>query len=421
MRLKLLHRTALYAGALSLLVCTLVGIIGVIAFEWQERAVFQATLQAGIDEMHAHIAAGGWPGSSNSAVVVSAVGARGDLRAVPEALRTLALGQHEIASGSYAEFEILVREIDGYRYYYGVSNAAFEHDEARFFWLAIFVGLSAVALSAGLGWLFARKLVRPMRAVAEAISRIDGPMPSPALLAQNQDEIDQIVAAINRYRAQLARAAEHETAFLADVAHALRTPIAVIQSGLEIVQTGAGVIDKKVFERIQRNSLQLGVQLDALMLSARKPDASARENLMLAREVEDAMRYIGARDSTSFVISVDRAASVPARSAVLRWIIIQCANALREHAVVDIQFQANALLFIGSDLDTSLAEQATRKTLAEQATRKTLAEQTTRKTLAEQSTRKTSAVQLPELSCAVCAREGWRIECLGAQIRLSFG
>ena len=123
MRLKLIHRTALYAGGLSLLVCLLVSLLALLAFEWQEKSLLETALQAGVDEMYGDTKAGRWPDLNNSPRVVSAVAKLEDLRTVPAALRQLPLGQTEFESGDYAEFEVLVRQIDDYRYYYGINIA----------------------------------------------------------------------------------------------------------------------------------------------------------------------------------------------------------------------------------------------------------------------------------------------------------
>lgn len=381
MKLKLLHRTALYAGALSLLVCLLVGTLALLAFEWQEQSLLKSALQAGVEEMHAHIAVGGWPDLNNSADVVSAVAPLNDLRAVPAELRDLPLGQSELEAGVYAEFEVLVRQIDNYRYYYGVSIAPSERNEASFAWIALFLVFSAVTISALMGWLFAWQLVRPMRAVALAIAQIDQNRTGEAVARQNQDEIDQIVGAINSYQTRLTDAAARETTFLSDVAHALRTPVAVIQSGLEILQLDAHQRDPIVLERVRRNSQQLVLKLDALMLSARKADLDGLERLNLAVEVELAMRFISARGSTSFVIDIATDVVINARSAVLRWVIIQCANSLNAHQVVEISWHAGALVFAGQDAVFD-------------------------------------DLVLPELLAVVCAREHFPLSVSGAAIRL---
>ena len=391
MKLKLIHRTALYAGGLSLLVCLLVGVLALLAFEWQEQSLLENALQAGIDEMYSHIKVGGWPDLNNSPGVISAVAKLEDLRAVPAALRELPVGQTELETGDYAEFVVLMRQIDDYRYYYGVSIAPSERGEASIAWIAVFLLFSAVVISALMGWLFAQQLVRPLSAVAQAIGDIDKSLHSVPLARQNHDEIDQIVIAINSYQARLEAAAARETAFLSDVAHALRTPVAVIQSGLEILSQDDGKRDiscvsperrdSAVLERVRRNSQQLVLKLDALMLSARKQELDGLERLGLAAEVEQAMRYLSARGSTSFVIDIAADIYVNVRSAVLRWVISQCANSFSAHAIVEISWHAGTLVFSGKDaVDRDLL--------------------------------------LPELIQVVCARERWPLSFASASIRI---
>ena len=389
MKLKLIHRTALYAGGLSLLVCLSVGVLALLAFEWQEQSLLENALQAGIDEMYDHIKIGGWPDLNNSPGVVSAVGKLDDLRAVPAALRELPVGQTELETGDYAEFVVLMRQIDDYRYYYGVSIAPSERGEASITRIAVFLLFSAVVISALMGWLFAQQLVRPLSAVAQAIGDIDKSLYSVPLARQNHDEIDQIVIAINSYQTRLEAAAARERAFLSDVAHALRTPIAVIQSGLEILSQDDGKRDllavspdrrdSVVLERVRRNIQQLVLELDALMLSARKQELDGLERLVLAAEVEQAMRYLSARGSTSFAIDIAADIYVSARAAVLRWVISQSANSFSAHEIVEISWQAGTLVFSGKDaVDADLL--------------------------------------LPELLQVVCVRERWQLNFAGASI-----
>ncbi len=401
MRLKLIHRTALYAGGLSLLVCLLVSLLALLAFEWQEKSLLETALQAGVDEMYGDTKAGRWPDLNNSPRVVSAVAKLEDLRTVPAALRQLPLGQTEFESGDYAEFEVLVRQIDDYRYYYGINIAPSERSEASIVRIAIFLLFSAVTISALMGWLFARQLVRPLSAVAQAIGEIDKSLYSMPLARQNLDEIDQIVIAINSYQTRLEAAAARETAFLSDVAHALRTPVAVIQSGLEILsheicnpESIAVSPDRRdlfsvspdrrdftLLERVRRNSQQLVLKLDALMLSARKQELDGLERLGLTAEVEQAMRYLSARGNTSFAIDIATDVYVNARAAVLRWVISQCANSFSAYEIVEISWHAGTLTFFGKDaVDAHLL--------------------------------------LPELLQVVCVRERWQLSFASASIRI---
>ena len=410
-KLKLIHRTTLYAGGLSLLACLLVSLLALRAFEWQERTLLESALQAGIDEMYGDIKVGGWPDLNNSPGVVSALAPINNLQALPVALRALPTGQTEIETGDYAEFIVLMREIEGYRYYYGVSIARSERGEANIVRIAVFLVLSAVVISALMGWLFARQLVRPLSAVAQAISDIDQTTHSMPLARQNQDEIDQIVVAINSYQTRLDAAAARETAFLSDVAHALRTPAAVIQSGLELLSHDYKTPDKfavsperrdiisvspdrrdlssvsperrdlAILERVRRNSQQLVLKLDALMLSARRQEFDGLERVALAGEVLQAMRYLGARGTTSFAIEIAADVYVNVRVAVLRWVISQCASSFSGHQIVEISWQADALVFAGKDAVFD-------------------------------------DLVVPELIVVVCTRERWQLSFTPASIRI---
>jgi signal transduction histidine kinase len=380
MRLTLMQRTAMYTGALSFSVCVVVGAIALLAFEWQEQTLLHSALQGGIDEMRAHVDAGGWPDLNNTAEVVSAVAATPDLRAIPEELRQLANGQHELEQGRYAQFEVLVQERAGYRYWYGISIAESENKEQDFVWMALFLLGCAVAISAFLGWLFARQLTKPINLLVDAISGIDRLALDTPLTLQGQDEIDQIVHAINHYRAALHAASNHEAEFLADVAHALRTPVAVIQSGLELLAPAAPK-QQAVFARVQAHTGQLRLQLDALLLSARKIARDSTELLHLAKEVEAALRFLNTRSSTCFSLTIAPEVSVSVRRAVLHWVVVQCANAMRAQTLVEIAWQQQALHFLGDDA--------------------------------------AQEVHISELTRAVCVREGWQIQVSGTRISIN--
>jgi signal transduction histidine kinase len=381
MRLPLLQRTALFAGLLAFSVCVCMGAIAALAFEWQEQSLLHNALQAGVDEMRAHVDAGGWPDLNNGENVVSALAPVADLRAIPESLRPLAIGQIEIEQGAFAQFEVLVQEHSGYRYVYGVSIANSEREEQDFVWIALFLFACAVAISALLGWLFARQLTKPMHSLVNAISNIDDLPAGAPLTLQGQDETDQIVLAFNRYRYALHAASTNEAEFLADVAHALRTPVAVIQSGLELLAPSIAAKQKDVFARVQSHSAQMGLQLQALLLSAQKIERDATELVDVLQEVELALRFLKTRGSTCFSLNIASGVSISVRRAVLRWVVVQCANAMQTQQLVEISWHRQALSFAGDDAAHDIL--------------------------------------LPELAASVCRREGWHLEVVAATLKLA--
>ena len=117
------------------------------------------------------------------------------------------------------------------------------------------------------------------------------------------------------------------------------------------------------------------------MLSARKQESDGLERIALAGEVEQAMRYLVARGTTSFAIEIAAEVHVNVRVAVLRWVISQCANSFSGHQIVEISWQADSLVFAGKDAVFD-------------------------------------ALVVPELIVVVCTRERWQLSFTPASIRI---
>jgi signal transduction histidine kinase len=107
-------------------------------------------------------------------------------------------------------------------------------------WQLAGILLAAVLLSAGAGWLLARRISRPMARLAQAARAVAG-----GDLGQNVPEERAITelgvlgGAFNAMTASLRHADQAKTAFVSDVSHELRTPLTVIKGTIETLEDGA--------------------------------------------------------------------------------------------------------------------------------------------------------------------------------------
>lgn len=130
----------------------------------------------------------------------------------------------------------------------------FLHGQAETMMFSLLIALS---LAAGLGFVLARHLSRPVRQLAdavEALSRGDYTARAPI---RTGDEIGALGRNVNQLAETLEKNRTARRRWMADVAHELRTPVAVLKSEIEALEDGVRQLDNKTRTSLQEEVDQL--------------------------------------------------------------------------------------------------------------------------------------------------------------------
>lgn len=134
------------------------------------------------------------------------------------------------------------------------------------------IGIAAIVaalLSIALGLIFSQGLVRPIRRISNAASRIkDGDLTARANL-KGQDEIAYLGATFDAMAQSIENDRELERRLTADVAHELRTPLMAIQSTVEAIQDGVFPADSERLATISAETRRLARLVEALLQLSR--------------------------------------------------------------------------------------------------------------------------------------------------------
>lgn len=171
------------------------------------------------------------------------------------------------------------------------------------------LGVAAVALAAGLGWVFAGRAVRPMRrltAQAATLDRAasDPEAPPPTVRADGSRESEELADALSDMLARLHAEQERSTAslhaardFAAAARHELRTPLTAMRTDLEVLAAHPDLPERdEVLADVLRAQARVEATLTALgqLAAGDLPDAVGGEAIgvadVLRLAAEDARR-----------------------------------------------------------------------------------------------------------------------------------
>lgn len=130
---------------------------------------------------------------------------------------------------------------------------------------AMLAALLAFGLAAMAAGLMTRRITKPLNALAEGARRFAAGergvrIPTP----RGRDELTEVTVAFNNLTTGLERQEAWRKALVADIAHDLRTPLAVLRSEIESMQDGVTPTDERALERLHGEVMLLSKLVDDL-------------------------------------------------------------------------------------------------------------------------------------------------------------
>ncbi|WP_454767110.1 sensor histidine kinase [Cupriavidus campinensis] len=135
--------------------------------------------------------------------------------------------------------------------------------------------LLLLPLLAWLVWMAVGRGLRPLREIAGEVRARDANTLAPLALREMPDEIAPLSDALNQLLARLAHAIDTQRAFVADAAHALRTPLAALQLQAQLVERADSAQARQDAVRQLRQGLERLTHLVAQLLTLARQEPGA--------------------------------------------------------------------------------------------------------------------------------------------------
>ena len=134
--------------------------------------------------------------------------------------------------------------------------------------VALAAGLGGVLLSALMGFLSARGIIRPLNRIVEVMARVMEGNPEPDLPMTGPREARQLSGAFNLLVHRLREREELQKSLVTSVAHELRTPLTNMRGYLEALRDGIMPPSRALFDSLHDETLLLSGVVDNLFTLA---------------------------------------------------------------------------------------------------------------------------------------------------------
>ncbi|PVZ66328.1 ATP-binding protein [Pelagibaculum spongiae] len=137
------------------------------------------------------------------------------------------------------------------------------------------VALIALAISLLISWPLSTLLVKPVQRISAAMSRLSSRRDYQARVSiTSRDELGQLADDFNHMAETLGEYDDSQRRWVADIAHELRTPLAVMKSEMEALQDGVRDLDLSAIDSLHQEASQLARLIDDLHQLSRADQGS---------------------------------------------------------------------------------------------------------------------------------------------------
>jgi two-component system sensor histidine kinase BaeS len=142
----------------------------------------------------------------------------------------------------------------------------------RFFQGQVRISLLSLALAlvvaAALAFMLARNLSRPIRRLDDTVRKLSQGHYDSRASVDSRDEIGRLAAHVNQLAATLEQNRTARQRWMADIAHELRTPVAILKGEIEALADGIRPADERMSRSLHEEVEQLSVLIDDLQTLA---------------------------------------------------------------------------------------------------------------------------------------------------------
>ena len=152
----------------------------------------------------------------------------------------------------------------------------FAQQQRQSFWALAICGLALAGLSA---WLLAGQLLKRLQQLLHAVAQVRRGELRVKLGEKPGDEFGQLMAAFEDMTSALQQSQQRQGDWLADIAHELRTPLAVLRGELEALIDGVRPLNHQALSSLHDETRHLNRLVDDLHLLSSAQNQSLRINL----------------------------------------------------------------------------------------------------------------------------------------------